>query len=548
MKHDVISNNTKLMGEWNWEKNNALNLFPDKITCGSSKITVWWKCKTCNYEWKTTPNNRIRGTNCPACANRVVVEGFNDLQTLYPDIAKRWHKTLNKIQPTQVVPKSQRKVYWCCEKNHNHYFLTRIDHMVSDNVQCPVCVNQKVIKGVNDLETTHPELIKEWDFEKNRIFPDTIPYGTTRRVWWKCKSGHSWQASVGSRAGSQKTGCPICKKELSVSFPEKSIAFYLSKVFYIEENKRFEWLGRAELDIYIPELNLAIEYDGQAWHKDISRDCRKDLLCEKNDIKLIRIRELECPIYESGSIKYSIIAQDNNSLNKIIFEIFDYINSKYNKKINLIIDVEKDYQQIVSQMLMLLKDKSVLNSDLLKEWNYKKNGKILPETISLGSDKKIWWICDKGHEWKATVSSRSGKQKCGCPYCSGQKVISGWNDLGTLYPNIAKEWDIDKNSIKPSQVRPQSNKKYWWKCSSCNNSWETSIATRVRGRNCPKCARQITICSHFKKVICIETKEVFNSIKEASMKYNLNGTSISNCCKGKSKTAGGYHWEYIKKD
>ena len=83
------------------------------------------------------------------------------------------------------------------------------------------------------------------------------------------------------------TICPKCKKDLSSSFPEKAIAFYLSKIFNIDENKKFEWLGNSELDIYIDELNLGVEYDGKVWHKNISKDLIKDTLCEQNGIFLV---------------------------------------------------------------------------------------------------------------------------------------------------------------------------------------------------------------------------------------------------------------------
>jgi len=617
MAHDFINNNSKLMKEWDWEKNNALNIFPDRLTCGSHKkvwwicknnhsylmtisdkrvqgcpycsnkkilvgyndlttthphlitewnynknteilpnqITygttkkVWWICNKCKFEWEASPNNRSKGTGCPVCANRIILSGINDLATLFPNVAKKWHPSLNILKPNQVAPKSHQKAYFICNNDSNHYFQTRIDHMVNTDIKCPICANQKILKGFNDLKTTHPKLVEEWDYEKNtNIFPENITYGTTRKVWWKCKKGHCWKASVSSRAGSQKAGCPICKKELFISFPEKCLSYYLSKHFIIEENKKFNWLGHSELDIFIPQINLAIEYDGQAWHKNINKDIKKDLLCEENKIKLIRIRELNCPKYESSSIKFYIKAQNNKELNNIIISVFNYINNNYNIQLQTKINIQDDYYDILSRISTMVKDKSVYNSELIKEWNYDKNNKLLPETLTIGSNKKVWWICKNGHEWQASISSRSGKQKCGCPYCAGQKVYTGWNDLQTLFPNISKEWDYEKNQKHPNQIRPQSNKKYWWKCLKCGFSWETAVSHRIRGRNCPKCSRQNTIISHYKQVLCLETQEIFSSIKSASKKYNINRTSISNCCKGKSKTAGKMHWKYIEKD
>ena len=76
MKYGLISENEELMKEWNWEKNNSLGIFPDKIRRGSTR-RVWWKCQKCLNEWVTTPNCRtstVASTNCPKCAKIIRVE------------------------------------------------------------------------------------------------------------------------------------------------------------------------------------------------------------------------------------------------------------------------------------------------------------------------------------------------------------------------------------------------------------------------------------------------------------------------------------------
>ena len=237
-------------------------------------------------------------------------------------------------------------------------------------------------------------------------------------------------------------------------------------------------------------------------------------------------------------------------LKEIIKKTFDFINNNFNTHLDSNPDIDKDYAEILSRTMTLSKENSVANHILISEWNYGKNI-VNPEYISIGSDKKVWWKCKNGHEWQATVSSRTGSMKCGCPYCSGQKVLSGENDLEALFPDIAKEWNYVKNGdIKPNQIRPQTNKKYWWKCRNCGYEWQTSPSHRVMGRNCPRCARRITTSSHYKKVLNIETNKIYESIVQASNETNISCGAIGNCCRGKSKTAGGYHWRFldVKKD
>lgn len=539
-----------LMNEWDWEQNNSINIYPDKITYGSIK-KAWWKCNKCGYKWQTTPNARTSGkTGCPCCAGRTVVRGINDLQTLFPEVAKKWHPTKNLINAYEVTPFSNKKAWWICEQDNRHEFEATIYHVTKGNSICPVCCNQTIIIGVNDFQTTNPELMKEWNWNKNNnagIYPTKITKGINKKVWWQCSiCNHEWQATVGSRAGSQKCGCPQCKKDLSTSFPEKAISFYLSKYFTVEENKKFSWLSNSEIDIYIDELKMGIEYDGKVWHQNINKDYKKDILCEKNNILLIRIREKDCPTYESTSIKVIRDGYNINDLNECVKNVFNIISHKNDKNFDYNVDIENDYMDILERISNMKKINSVASTELIKSWNYSKNGKISPENISLGTHKKFWWVCENGHEWQSSVYSRSS-QKCGCPYCAGQKVLSGENDLQTLYPHIAKEWDYNKNEINPDKIRPQTNKIYWWICSECGFNYQSSPSHRVgRGDGCHKCGRTKTIASHFKKVINLDTNEVFSSVKEASDKYGISASGISNCCRGISITSGGYRWKYLK--
>lgn len=76
---------------------------------------------------------------------------------------------------------------------------------------CPYCKNRKLLRGFNDLATTHPELVAEWDFERNGdLGPDGIVPSSARRVWWRCGRGHAWRISAYNRTGGADRGCPYC--------------------------------------------------------------------------------------------------------------------------------------------------------------------------------------------------------------------------------------------------------------------------------------------------------------------------------------------------
>lgn len=137
-----------------------------------------------------------------------------------------------------------------------------------------------------------------------------------------------------------------------------------------------------------------------------------------------------------------------------------------------------------------------LAPNLAKEWHPSKNGALKPSDVGTGSNKRVWWKCDKGpdHEWEVLINSRYHFNS-GCPFCSGRRV-SKTNCLETINPELTKQWHPVKNgNITPRDVVSQSNKKYWWKCDKgADHEWETSINNRKGGnRGCPVCSGRKTV-------------------------------------------------------
>ena len=119
---------------------------------------------------------------------------------------------------------------------------------------------------------------------------------------------------------------------------------------------------------------------------------------------------------------------------------------------------------------------------LAQQWHPSKNGNLTPRDITPNSHKKVWWICEKNHEWQATVNNLSSGR--GCPYCSGQLACVD-NCLQTANPALAKEWHPSKNGdLTPRDVTPNSNKKVWW-ISMEGHEWQATVNNRSHGRGCP---------------------------------------------------------------
>jgi DNA-directed RNA polymerase subunit RPC12/RpoP len=346
-------------------------------------------------------------------------------------------------------------------------------------VGCPYCSRRYAIKGENDLQTVNPTLAKEWNHEKNNgLKPADVLPNSNKKVWWKCQKGHEWKATIDSR--NKGVDCPICSSERNTSLPEYAIVYYLKK-YGLEVIHSYKELGY-ELDVYIPSNKTAIEYDGYYWHKNKSKkDLEKNQKCKMDGIKLYRIRE-GLPSLNDSSIDY-IVQKNQRDLPQTLEKVLSAIIGT-----SISVDLERDNIDIENLREYTEKENSILfsNPTLASEWNYEKNGNLKPGHFLPNSNKKVWWKCNKYHEWQATISSRNSGN--GCPYCSNQKVLMGYNDLATLNPTLAKEWNYQKNvNLRPEDFTASSGKKVWWKCNK-GHEWEARISSRNSGNRCPYCS------------------------------------------------------------
>ena len=224
-KNSLAACHPEIAKEWHPIKNGILT--PDKVDNQSHK-KVWWLGK-CGHEWKAVIDGRTKknGSDCPYCNNKKVLKGFNDLATVNSDVVLYWNYDKNSkenIFPNHILPYSNKTVWWKCEKGHE--WQAKISS-ISKGYRCPYCSNQKVLKGFNDLATTNPKLLDEWNYEKNTILPTEICQKSGKKVWWKCsKCGFVWKAQLNNK--SNGTGCPKCAKEnlgVSIICIEKNLVY-----------------------------------------------------------------------------------------------------------------------------------------------------------------------------------------------------------------------------------------------------------------------------------------------------------------------------------
>lgn len=474
-----------LLQEWDYEKN---EVDPQRITKDSSR-RVWWHCAICGHSWITTVSHRTkRNSGCPACANKITTI-HNCLETTYPQVLKKWNYERNQtISPKDITAGSNKKAWWICEKGHE--WEASVVSIVNGGV-CPVCCGQRVEVGYNDLATKNPVLAKEWHPTKNgTLLPTQFTSGSSKiKIWWICAKGHKYQATISSR--SCGTGCPICTKEQKTSFPEQAIFYYLGKITHVENRYLFD--GKTEIDIYLPEFKIGIKYDGYYYHtgdKAAEKEYKKDTLLMRKGISIIRVKEVKNinEYQDNDKTIFCINAGNYSYLKEVIEKIIQRLPTSENDYVNLDIDVEHDSPIIMSQYIQVEKQNSlaVKNPELAAEWHPTRNGYITPEMVSYASGKKVWWLGNCGHERLAVIANRIAGN--GCPICSNKKVLEGFNDLQTTHPQLVEEWDYTKNSsLLPKLVTYGSDKKVWWICSE-GHSFQATISNRCNGKSCPYCS------------------------------------------------------------
>ena len=292
MRHKSVAEERPEIGA-QWAPINKLS--PDQVSCGSH-LKVWWICSE-GHQWQATVKNRaLLGSGCPYCEHRAVLKGYNDLKTLFPKIAKTWSPK-NKLKPSEVSSRSNTEVLWKCKNGHE--WKARVADRTEGH-GCPYCSGQRVWKGFNDLETTHPELSSEWSDKNNGITPDTITYKNRSNVWWHCpKCGNDYQAVVYAKANGRI--CPYCvateikmlrnlrqaRKEIAQDFnyllPQLAAIYYAGKLG-LKVMINSDHLIGIPVTAYIPSISLIIDVCTSEKERKL-----KGYICDVNRIKYVSV-------------------------------------------------------------------------------------------------------------------------------------------------------------------------------------------------------------------------------------------------------------------
>lgn len=188
------------------------------------------------------------------------------LAGLYPQLLAEWDYKKNPFPPEAPVPGSTVMAHWRCLEGHE--YQKQIAKRAQGNIGCPYCRKSKplLMSGFNDLETKFPKLAEEWHPELNeRSAYETRSCEATYHSWWRCKEGHEWKATVFNRTRNS-SGCPECSNKTSKG--ELELLDYVRALGYEAKYTDRTIIAPYEIDIWIPELQVALEFNGIYWHSD----------------------------------------------------------------------------------------------------------------------------------------------------------------------------------------------------------------------------------------------------------------------------------------
>lgn len=421
------------------------------------------------------------------------------------------------ISPDILTVGSGRKVWWVCSLKHS--WTATVNHIHQGN-GCPYCSNKRILKGYNDLSTICPDMAAQWHPTKNGdLLPDMVSAGSHKTVWWECSKGHEWEAQISARHAF-KSVCPYCagqrpiigetdlltvRPDLAAEWDyDKNNGTSPSGVCY-GSNKKYWWLCN----------------NGHSWlaapsarRKSGCPYCAgKSLIPGVNDLATLKPElAVEWDFDKNGILTPDTVMPGSHK--QVWWRCIR--NHSWKARINnrvhgrgcpycgghLVITGENDLK--------------TLFPELAEQWDYQKNGDDSPETVMAHAKRKRWWRCNNGHSWKCSPNKRA--KGSSCPYCCGQALIKGENDLKTLCPNLADEWNYDKNKSMPEEVFSQSNTDVWWKCKQ-GHEWKAKVSNRFYGKGCP-------YCSGRKAITGVNDIVTMAPAVAAEWCYSLNGKTI----------------------
>ena len=191
-------------------------------------------------------------------------------------------------------------------------------------------------------------------------------------------------------------------QRVQTSFNEQACFYYLKRLFPDAKNRDKGKCG-CELDIFIPSINVGVEYDSLQYHgeKKMGRDIRKNQICRGN-IFLIRIRHKESPILGGNDPFIHYITFDHHeNVDQAIVETLAFIQNKfYINTSSISVNMTRDSSLISEQMINLVDRVWSKKLSDAKDFFQKYNHLDIPDTYWVNGYSLGNWLHDQRKAYK----------------------------------------------------------------------------------------------------------------------------------------------------
>jgi rubrerythrin len=482
--NDLATTDPELAKEWSDE-----NARGPETYFKTSSAQVKWVCPVCGATYSRRINEREVGDHCcPCCNGTKVFSGINDIEAKDPALAKEWSPN-NIIPPNKVKRDSAASFKWICPTCGGEYSYVVRDREVGDD-SCPYCAGEKPLAGFNDLATTHPELAKEWS-DENARGPETYFKTSSAQVKWDCPV---CGATYTRRISERKVGdhcCPCCNG--TKVYPG------INDIETLDPALAKEWSPNNKVK------PSEVKRDSTAAFKWICPTCSGEysyVVCDRE------VGDDSCPFCAGERLLtgFNDLATTDPELAKEWSDLNDRKPNTVMKSSNLYAYWDcpvcgATYTRRISErevgdhccpccngtrVYSGINDIETLDPALAKEWS--PNNKVKPSEVKRDSAAAFKWICPTcSGEYSYVVCDREVGDDS-CPFCAGERLLTGFNDLATTDPELAKEW-ADTNDRTPDTVMKRNIISADWKCPTCGGIYPALICDREVGDDsCPFCA------------------------------------------------------------
>ena len=257
----------------------------DSYVNNNTKYT--WQCSE-KHEWNATWSDVKNGNKwCPTCGRKSASE---KLKRYTIDNLKQYAQKIGGRCLSDTYVSYNTKYIWQCSEKHE-WNATWSD-VKSSKKWCMQCGHKNI--GDKNRKYSIEDLKTHAISKEGKCLSHTYD-NCLESYEWQCKKDHKWQASWDSI--NRGTWCPYCTSQHSKA--EQEILDWV-KQWYPNSHSTRQIIKPKEIDIYIPELKIGIEYCGLYWHNEKSPQPRdrnyhknKMLQCQEQGIRLLTIFEDE---------------------------------------------------------------------------------------------------------------------------------------------------------------------------------------------------------------------------------------------------------------